>query len=84
MREAKTRWVARQDGRKLGLAWRLPRHEGDLQDLCTQALTQEGYAVNTATLYYKNHETYPGYIVVDCELKDGSTITMFETDVETA
>lgn len=84
MREAKTRWVARQDGRRLGLAWRLPRHEGDLRDLCTQVLTQEGYAVQTAELFYKNHETYPGYTVVDCTLADDTVVTMFETDIETA
>lgn len=84
MNEARTRWVARHDGRKFGIAWRLPRNEGDLRDLCTQALTQEGYAVQSATLFYKNHEEYPGYTVVDCTLEDDTVVTMFETEIETA
>lgn len=84
MKEAKTRWVARLDEQKLGLAWHLPRNEGDIRDLCTQALTDEGYPVLLATLYYKNHEIYPGYNVVECDLADGRVITMLETEVETA
>jgi len=84
MNEAKTRWVARHDGRKVGIAWRLPRNEGDSRDWCTQALTQEGYAVKTATLFYMYHEEYPGYTVVDCTLEDDTVVTMLETDFETA
>ncbi len=84
MREARTRWVARHAGRKLGILWSIPRNNGDYRDLCTQALTQEGYAVKSAELFYKNHEDYPGYTVVDCTLEDDTVVTMFETDIETA
>lgn len=83
MREARSRWVGRHGGRKLGLAFRLPRNQ-DYRELCTQVLEHEGYAVETATFYYMNHEDYPGYNVVDCELEDGSIVTMFETDIESA